>query len=424
MNAPDRMTRQEGEEKLSEPPPRPPGWRLAAFVVIAVAALLAWGGYGHWQRNSAASETQHQTADFVPTVRVSVAKRLDGPVQLILPGNTLAFDEARIRTRATGYIAERRVDIGSRVHKGDLLVRIAAPDLDQQLGQAQAQLGQLQAAQAQARAAVQQARSDVTLAEVTNSRTSALAGRGYESRQNADNTRFGLSAKQAALANAEAGMQVAEANINAQVATVMRLRQMTDYEKVTAPFDGVVTARDVDTGDLVKADDNGGTALFTVQRDDTLRVQVNVPQSGIIGLKDGLEAKIRVPEMPGKVFTGRVARSSFALTASTRTMLVEVDVPNPDRVLHPGLYVEVEFAIPRDAPSVVIPAEALLFNGEGVRVATVGPDNRVHLRDVTIYRDFGTTLELRSGLSGGEKVILTPPADVSEGREVKVSPAS
>jgi len=289
MNVSEKLPAQEDTEKLSLSEPRPPSRRAFVLVAAVLLGALAWGAYGHWQRDAAATRTQEQTASFTPEVRVAVAKRLDGPVLLTLPGSVLPFDVARIYPRATGYIAERQVDIGSRVHKGDLLVRIAAPDLDQQLAQAEAQLGQMQAALLQAGAAADQARSDTQLANVTNFRTSRLAGQGWESRQNADNTRLGLSSKQAGLANAAAGVKVAEANVRAQLATVQRLQQLAEYEKVQAPFDGVVTARNIDNGDLVKADDaSGGTPLFTVQRDDVVRVQVNVPQSGAVGLKDGV----------------------------------------------------------------------------------------------------------------------------------------
>jgi HlyD family secretion protein len=410
------------EEKLSLSDARPPSRRLYLVVGAAVLAALAWGAYGRWQQDEAAIETQHQTLHFVPEVRVTIAKAQRGPVVMSLPGTVLAFDQARIYARATGYVAERRVDIGSRVHNGDLLLRIAAPDLDQQLAEAEARLSQMQGALEQARAGTAQARSDGELADATNSRTLRLAKQGWETKQNADNTRLSLTSKLAAVANAEAGVKVAEANIKAQQSTVQRLLQLTQYEKVEAPFDGVITARNVDNGDLVRADDNsGGTPLFMVQRDDVVRVQVNVPQSGAVALLDGLPTTVHVPELPGRTFEGKVARNSVALDAASRTMLVEVDVPNPDGALRSGFYVNVDFAIPRPAPAVVIPAEALLFNGDGLRVATVDNAGRVHLHDVSVYRDFGTTLELRDGLQGGERVALTPPADIAEGQQVKVA---
>lgn len=410
------------QESRNDGVARAPSRRLYAIVGLALIAALAWGAWGHWQRDEAALEMQRHTVNFVPTLRVAVAQAQEGPLPLSLPGSVLPFDQARIYARATGYIAERRVDIGSRVRQGDLLLRIAAPDLDHQLAEAQARLGQMQGALEQARAGLQQARSDASLAEATNARIMQLAERGWETKQNADNTRLGLASKQAAVTNAEAGVKVAEANIKAQQATVQRLLQLTEFEKVEAPFSGVITARNVDNGDLVRADDSsGGTPLFALQRDDVVRVQVNVPQSGAVGLRDGLAAKVHVPELPDRIFEGKVARNAAALDAASRTMLVEVDVPNPDGALRSGLYVTVDFAVPRPVPTVVVPAEALLFNAEGLRVAVVDESEHVHLRAVSVYRDYGTTLELRDGLKGGERVALTPPADIAEGQQVKIA---
>ncbi len=388
---------------------------------LVIVALLGWGAWGHYDRAAQASQTQEQTRDFVPNVRTAVAKRDDGPVPFVLPGTVSAFDQATLYARATGYIAERRVDIGSRVKAGDLLVRISAPDLDQQLAQANAQMVQTEAALAQANAQLQQAVSNTDLAKVTNGRTSTLANLGWETRQNADNTRLGLVGSQASLGSAQAAVKVAEANLAAQFATVKRLQQLTGYEQVTAPFDGIITSRSVDTGDLVSADSNGaGNTLFTLARDSVVRVQVSVPQSGAIGIHDGLSAKVRVQELPDRIFTGTVARSAVALVQASRTMQAEVDVPNSDGTLRPGLYVTVEIDIPRTAPGITIPAEALIFNGQGLRVAAVGQGGVVHMRDVSIYRDFGTSVELRSGLQGGEAVVLSPPVTLMDGGRVNV----
>ena len=412
-----------GDEKVTPlDDARPPSRRLYFLVAIVVLGALGWGAYGRWQQREAAIETQQQLADFVPELRVEVAQGQEGPAPLTLPGTVLPFDQARIFARATGYVAERRVDIGSRVQEGDLLLRIAAPDLDHQLSEAEARLVQMEGTLDQAHAAAEQARSDASLADVTNTRTLRLATQGWESKQNADNTRLGLASKLAAVNNADAGVKVAEASIRAQEATVRRLKQLTQFERVEAPFNGVITARNVDNGDLVKADDNsGGTPLFTIQRDDIVRVQVNVPQSGAVGLQDGLQAEVHVPELPGRTFEGKVSRNSVALDAASRTMLAEVDVPNPDGALRPGFYVDVQFGIPRQVPTVLIPAEALLFNADGLRVAAVDDSGHVHLHKVSIYRDYGTKIELREGLKGGERVALSPPADIAEGQKVKVA---
>ena len=423
------MTQEQGQPAQDAPAgeekPKPevgPVPRMPLLVAgVAVVAMLGWGAWGHYQRSARAAETQRQTNGFVPTVQVAQAKREDGPVPFTLPGTVSAFDQATLFARATGYVAERSVDIGSRVKKGELLLRISAPDLDQQLAQANAQLVQSQAAVAQANAMVEQARSNSQLANVTNGRTSTLANLGWETRQNADNTKANVSGSQASEAGAQAAVKVAQATLAAQYATVQRLIELTGYEKVTAPFDGIITSRAVDTGDLVSANSNGsGNVLFTLARDSVVRVQVSVPQSGAIGIHDGLPAKVLVAELPGRVFTGTVNRSAVALAQASRTMQSEVDVPNPDGTLRPGLYVTVQIDIPRTSPGITIPAEALMFNGQGLRVAVVANDGVVHMHDVSVYRDYGTKLELRSGLNGGENVVLNPPINIEDGSKVNV----
>jgi RND family efflux transporter MFP subunit len=401
-------------------PPSPPRKRVLLYVLVPVVALLGVGVYQHWRTYADAAETQQEQENFVPRVRTTAAQKQNGPVELTLPGQTEAFDVANLYPRATGYVVERRVDIGSHVKAGDLLLRIEAPDLDQQLAQAQAQLGQNQAAVLQAQAQVQSAEANTKLANVTKFRETTLAGQGWETRQNADNATANFSVQTAGIINAQAGVAVALANLKAQQATIDRLQALTAFEQVKAPFDGVITARNVDKGDLLTQDSSGGAPMFTIARDDVLRVAVYVPQSSAIGIHDGVEAQVMVPEMPNRIFRGRVARSSVALQASSRSMLTEVDVANPDGVLRPGLYVNVAFSIPRQAPAIVVPDAALVFNATGLRVATVDGDSRIRFQKVTIYRDFGTTAELRDGLQGGENLVLSPPADLTEGHKVQV----
>ncbi|HYZ24078.1 MAG TPA: efflux RND transporter periplasmic adaptor subunit [Rhodopila sp.] len=401
--------------------PPPPRKRVVIGIGVAVAALLGFGCYQHWQTYAEARETQQQEETFVPQVRSATAQRIDSPVELTLPGQTVAFDTASLFPRATGYVAERRVDIGSRVKKGELLLRIAAPDLDQQLAQAEAQLGQNQAAVLQAQAQVRSAVANTRLASITKFRETTLAGQGWETKQNADNASANYEVQTAGIANAQAGVAVAEANLKAQQATVDRLRELTSFERVAAPFDGVITARNVDTGDLLTQDNSSGSPMFTIERDDVLRISVFVPQSAAVGLHDGLDARVTVPEMPGRIFTGRVARSSVALQAASRSMLAEVDVPNPDGMLRPGLFVNVAFSVPRQQPGVIVPDEALVFNADGLQVATVDQNETVRFRKVSIYRDFGTTAELREGLQGGETLVLSPPPDLVDGSKVQVT---
>ena len=401
--------------------PPPPRKRIIFYVLVPVLLLLGIGGYRHWRTYADAKETQQEQENFVPQVRTATAQQVDAPVQLTLPGQTEAFDVANLYPRATGYVAERRVDIGTRVQAGDLLLRIEAPDLDQQLEQAQAQIGQNRAAVLQAQAQVRSAQANTKLANVTKYRETTLAGQGWEPKQSADNATANFSVQTAAIANAETGVAVALANLKAQQATVDRLVALTAFEQVKAPFEGVITARNVDKGDLLTQDNSGGSPMFSIARDDVLRIAVYVPQSSAIGIHDGVEAQVTVPEIPGRIFKGRVARSSVALQAASRSMLTEVDVANPDGVLRPGLFVNVVFSIPRQAPAIVVPDGALVFNAAGLQVATVDAAGSVHFQKVTIYRDFGTTAELRDGLRGGENLILSPPTDLAEGAKVHIA---
>ena len=418
--APEKVVPDQRHQERAPDVPPPPRRRVLLFVAVPVVALLAWGAYGHWRTREAASDAQAEQRDFVPEVRTEVAKRVDAPVTLTQPGQTLAFDTANIFPRATGYIAERRVDIGSRVHKGDLMLRIAAPDLDQQLVQAQAQIGQNEAALLQARASLAQAQANVNLANVTKFRTTTLAAQGWETRQNADNSTANAAVNSAGVIAAQAGIAVAEANLKAQQATVQRLQELTRFEQVIAPFDGIVTARNVDTGDLLTQDSTGGAPMLSLARDDVLRVSVYVPQSAAVGVHEGLVAKVTVPELPGRSFVAHVSRTAHALDPTARSLLTEVDVDNREGILRPGLYANVTFEVPRQAPGVVVPDEALVFNAEGMQVAVVENDV-AHFRKVSIYRDFGTSAELNEGLRGGETLILSPPTDLGEGGRVKVA---
>ena len=405
-------------KSMRDPPP-PPRKRVFLVVILFVACLLGYGAFKHWQEYSAATEAQQEAANFVPEVATIIAKADDQPRKLTLPGQTLPFDTSTIYPRATGYVAERHVDIGSRVKTGDLLIRIAAPDLDQQLAQAKAQLEQVKAAQAQAQASLDQAKANLALANVTFKRTSALTQRGYETVQNNDNQRTQVDSQQASVETAQAGIKVAAANVQQQQATVDRLQVLTQFEQVVAPYDGIITTRGVDVGDLVNADTKSSGFLFTIAKDTVLRVAVNVPQADAFGIRDGLSATANLPQMPEKTFTGKVARSSVALLNASRVLGTEVDVANPKGELKPGAFVNVTFDIPRLHPSVSIPAEALIFNAQGMTVATV-QDDEIHLQPISIYRDYGKTVELRDGLNGGEQVVLNPPIDITEHAKVKV----
>lgn len=395
------------------------------YVVVAVVALavIGWGIRLHLGRDAQAAAVQQSIRDFRPLVQVMTVREGEPFRPLTLPGETIAFQEARIYARATGFLAERHVDIGSRVHAGDLLATIAAPDLDQQLAQARAGLKQRSAALEQARASVLQAQSNRDLANVTDDRIAKLAKEGWATLQNADQTRLTLSAQAATLASARANVLAAEANSDAQQATVHQLEELAGFERIVAPFDGVVTDRNVEVGDLINGSASGGVAMFVVQRDDLLRIHVDIPQSSALGVRDGLAAEVTVPEDPSRHFDATVARNAAALKAGSRTLSIEVDVPNPKLLLHPGLFVYVKLKIPEQNPIITLPASAILFNGEGLRVATLDDDGSAQMRDVTIYRDLGTRVELLQGIKAGERVILNAPANLDEGTKVRVADA-
>jgi RND family efflux transporter MFP subunit len=380
--------------------------RLAAGAVFGILVLVGVGTWTHVARSNGAEEALETRRNAVPLVRVVAVKASAAPRVVDLAGNMQAFDAATLYARATGYIAQRNVDIGSRVHKGDVLAVISAPDLDQQLEQARAQLLQMQAS-------LQQAVAQRAFAHVTNQRTSKLVTEGWASRQQGDQDRTTFSTQSAAVG-------VAQANVAAAQAAVDRLVELTGFEKVTAPFDGVITARDIDVGNLVTADATTGTSLFSIAHNDVLRVQVYVPQEDFFGLKDGQDATLTVPQLPGKTFHGRVARNAASLASTTRTLLAEVDVDNRDGALSPGLYGIVHIEEPRQNPVVTVPSQAVIFDKNGLSVAVMEGDH-IAIRHLDVAADNGATLDVRAGLKDGDQVILSPPVDAADGMKVRTS---
>jgi len=380
--------------------------RLTAGAVLGLLVLVGIGTWTHVARSNGAEDALETRRAAIPLVRVVTVKASSAPRVVDLAGNMQAFDAATLYARATGYIAQRNVDIGSRVHKGDVLAVISAPDLDQQLEQARAQLLQMQAS-------LQQSVAQRAFAHVTNQRTSKLVTEGWASRQQGDQDRTTFSTDSAAVG-------VAQANVAAAQAAVDRLVELTGFEKVTAPYDGVITARDVDVGNLVTADATTGTSLFSIAQTDVLRVQVYVPQEDFFGLKDGQDATLTVPQLPGKVFRGRVARNAASLAATTRTLLAEVDVDNRDGALSAGLYGIVHIEEKRQDPVVTVPSQAVIFDKNGLSVAVMEGDHIV-IRHLDVAADNGATLDVRAGLKDGDQVILSPPIDAADGTKVRTS---
>ncbi len=338
----------------------------------------------------------------------SCIREPDAPDQtLALPGQTTAFIDTPIYARTSGYLKRWYFDIGAHVKQGDLLAEIETPELDQQLRQARDQLVQMQAAQAQAQA-------NMELAKVTNARAAVLVRQGWTSQQQGDQDRL-------TFAGSTAAVNVARANVQAAQAQVDRLEELTGFENVVAPFDGVVTARNTDVGALINAGAGSpATELFHMTSTKMLRIFVAVPELYSPAMHDGAPATVTVDEYPGEQFHGRLARTSDAINPATRTLLVEVDVDNADGKLLPGAYAFVHFTLPGRAQSTTIPANALLFRSEGLRVGVVR-DGKAELVPITIGRDYGDRVEVLSGLAATDQVILNPSDSLLSGTAVRLA---
>lgn len=389
----------------------------------AIAVVLLYGAVSHYLTYREAARALAERQNFVPMLRVVKPEVSGGDLKLELPGATEPIETAPLYARATGYIAARYVDIGSRVKMGQVLATIEAPELDQQLAQARSQLAQAQAGLNQTRAALDQARANYELADLSNRRYAKLITQGWVTQQEADNRRLAFAARAADLESAKASVSVAESNLAAQRSAMERLEQLTRYKKIVAPFDGVVTVRNAEVGNLITADNAQGRPLFTVSRMDKLRVRIDIPQSAALGIADGLTARILFPEQPGKEYIGTLARTSEAFAAGSRTLLSEVDLDNPDGALRAGTYVRVSIDVPRTKPAVTVPSAALIFDEKGLRVAAV-VDGRVQMKAVEIARDFGTRVELLGGLDGDEILVINPYTAIADGQKVTFDPAS
>src|ERR1700730_5285063 len=379
------------------------GGRLfGASALLLLAASLVLGGWRHYQARLEVAATEQESRTFVPDVRVATIRASDGKMTVSLPATTTAFEAANIFARTSGYIDKRYVDIGDRVKTGDLLAEITAPELDHQIAQAKATLEQN-------KAALQQTQASRGLADVTNARDSKLVTQGWLTRQQGDNDRLTLQAQQAAVG-------VAESNIAAQEAQIRILGQEKAYQRVVAPFDGVITQRNIDNGSLVQSQ---STFMYALMHPDVIRTQLYVPQDAAFGVAPGVDAVVHVPEIPNRSFPGKVTRIASALQPGSRTLLTEVDVPNSDGALSPGIYCTVELYIPRKTPSMIIPADAVVFDENGQHVAVV-ENGTVHLQKIVVARDFGTEVEVHDGVRPGDQVILNPMVNLAEGSKVAV----
>jgi RND family efflux transporter MFP subunit len=378
----------------------------ALVLLLGGLAIGVWRHYALYLEVAATAEAHR---NFIPSVRVAAVHASSGTMSVTLPATTSSFEEANIYARASGYIEKRHVDIGSAVKEGDLLAVITAPELDHQISQAEASL-------AQAKATHRQNKATRELGRVTWARDATLVNQGWVTQQQGDTDRLNYAAQQQKV-------RAESAAIQSQQAQLAVLRQQKAYQQVVAPFDGVVTRRNIDVGSLVQADATSGTFMFTLTHNDILRIRLYVPQDAAIGVKPGVAAVVRVPEIPDHVSTGKVARIADALDPATRTLQTEIDAPNPDGELSAGIYCTVELKVPRRTASLIVPAGAIVFDHDGLHVLVV-EDGVAHSRKITEIRDLGTEVEVSDGVKQGDQVVITPPVDLEDGGKVQIRAAA
>ena len=392
---------------------------LTAIVLIVVAFF---SGYLPLQkrRDLIAGEAREQE-HALPRVEVIEVGHSSDKSELELPGNIQAITEAPILARADGYVARRMVDIGDRVQAGQPLAEVEAPEMDEQIHQAKAALEQAKAAVDQATANYQRGSADEDLAKVTADRWSALVAKGVVSKQENDRYQAEYRSLAAATKALEKAVGMQRSNVAAAEANLARLDKMQGYRLVKAPFDGVITLRNVDVGALVNA---GNTLLFRIAQTATLRTYLNVPQSHASGVRVGQVARLSVSNLPGRHFAGAVARTANSLDPASRTLLVEVHVPNPDGALLPGMYARVDLISASNDTPLRIPSDALIVRGEGTTVAVVREDHTIHLQKIEVGRDYGDRLEVMSGLREGQTIVPNPADFLREGLQVQPVPAA
>jgi RND family efflux transporter MFP subunit len=387
-------------ERMESGGPPPSGSKVTRgfmllLVVLVVAVVVLWGISSRRKANAQLSQETQDLA--IPTVSV-IHPKLGAPQQeIVIPGDMQPFADAPIFARTNGYLKKWYADIGANVKSGQLLAEIDSPEVDQQLQSARADLATAQA--------------NLNLAEVTATRYKDLLKTDSVAQQDVDNANGNFEARRTTVESAQSN--------------VKRLQDMQSFEKVYAPFEGMITARNTDIGALIDSGSSGGTSreLFHIAAVNRLRVYVNVPQFDSPMIKPGLRADLVLNEFPGRRFEGTVVRSSGAIDNTTRTLLTEVDVDNSARLLKPGSYVEVHLKLPSPVNTFTLPVNATIFKSAGLQVATVKNGKTIALIPVTPGRDFGTEIEIVAGLKGDEWVVLNPSDSFTEGAVVRVADA-
>jgi RND family efflux transporter MFP subunit len=389
--------------------------------VVVMILLLAIGIVPRVIRSREARDVVHASTVLLPEVIVVQPHLAPAQTSLSLPGSLEPMYSASVFARTNGYIEKRFVDIGAHVKAGQILALVSTPEIDQQLNQAYANVQEAAAAVQQSKAALQQAQANLDLARMTRDRYAPLIKTHAVTQQSVDDTEQAFNARQADVSAAVANIAVVQARLSAERANVERLTQLQGFERVVAPFEGVITARNVEQGDLVNdGSGNGSKSLFSIAQSDVLRVQVEVPQSAALGIETGQQAIVTVEERPGHPYTAIVSRSAGSVDLAARTMLTEVQVDNHDGSLLPGMYGQVKFDLAQSQPSLVIPSTALVIDKNGTHVVTVTSDHTVHFIPVDIGQDMGAQVEISQGLRGGEQLVSNPSDLLSNGQKVSV----
>jgi RND family efflux transporter MFP subunit len=403
---------------INPPPQRK--FRVAGALIL-LAILLAIGIIPRALRSREARDVALASTVLLPEVIVVHPGLAAAQTEVSLPGNLQPLYSASVFARTNGYVESRSVDIGSHVTAGQVLAVIAAPEVDQQLNQARADALQAAAAVEQSKAALEQAQANLGIARITQKRYASLIDKHAVTQQSLDEADEAFRARAADVSAAGANINAADATLKSRRANVDRLVQMQGFERVVAPFDGVITARSIELGDLVNdGSGNGSTSLFSVAQSNVLRVQVEVPQSAALAIKVGQQATLTVQERPGRRYVATVTRSAQSIDVAARTMLTEVEVDNRDGSLVPGMYGEVNFDITASRPSMIIPSTALVIDKNGMHVVSVSADSRVHYVAVDIGEDQGSQVEISRGLRGGETLVSNPSDLLSDGEKVSI----
>lgn len=418
---------------------------IAAFAIAAAALGLAGAKYSTSSATMTPLTTSAPETTVHPRVSVAYAARPQNQMELQLPAEADPYQTTTMYSRIRGFLQHWNADRGAHVKAGEILARIDAPEFDQQLLQAEADLkqgqaqlqqtrterDQAQANVASAKAQVERAEANLKLSQTTASRYKDLVEKWAASQQQYDevlNTvetnqatlsaaKADVMSKEAATATSESAIHTAEARVNSLQANVRRLKETEAFKTIVAPFDGTITRRFMDVGALVP--DDGSRPLFTIIQDDVLRIQVDVPQTYAAEMQEGNSAKVIIREFAGRDFTAKIARTSRSIDPASRTLTVELELPNSDGTVISGSFIEVKFRLAMDKQPLSIPTSTLKMSKQGPLVALVGKDNRIHLQGIELGRDHGATIEVLSGLSGGEALVINPVDVLTEGTAVE-----